>query len=211
MDFSQLKQKVYLHFIFKIIIYIELFEKSELFLYYQFLGEILNLYDKLDQPVVENDQYQDVLILCDKASSLPSDPRGVYKNFCKKLSRNLLLLNYGGYGGGDYFKYCDILYMWMYFEIKKNSISNEITQNFFNESSEIIKPKLIKSSCSYFNFNEKNQEPTKLMKLRIFEYNISIFKNTLNDINALNNCSCLKYIYECINIYKGMHRNYCFG
>ncbi|KMZ83254.1 hypothetical protein PVBG_05224 [Plasmodium vivax Brazil I] len=205
MGFSQLKEKVCLQFIFKIIIYKELFEKS--FIIYT--GDILNLYDKLDQAVVENDQYPDILNLCGRGTLFEKDHTGEYKKFCKKLLNNLLLLTKDDYGGDNFSKYCDILYIWMYFEIKKNNIPDDITKPIFDNSIVMIKTKLRKNPCPYFNFNENYHEPTKLMKLRIFEHNTSTFQNILNNISKPNNCSCLEYVYECINIYKEMNNEFC--
>ncbi|KMZ89769.1 hypothetical protein PVMG_04599 [Plasmodium vivax Mauritania I] len=172
-------------------------------------GEILKLYEPLDKPVVENDPYQVVLKLCDNVSLLSSDFTEEHKNFCKKLSRNLLLLDYGGYGGGDFFKYCDILYMWMYFEINRNSISNEITKEIFNKSTEIIKSKIINKHCPYFNFNENHHETRKLMKLSIFNYNVDTFQSMLKGEINPNVCSIIRYIYRCIVIYRDMNSRYC--
>ncbi|KMZ99260.1 hypothetical protein PVNG_02143 [Plasmodium vivax North Korean] len=182
---------------------------NENIILYKFLEEILNLYDILDKPLVEKGQNEEHFNLCNSFPWLKGDNEGEYNKFCKKLLNNLLLLSNSNYGDGNFFKYCDILYMWMYFEIKEKDIPNEITKKSFNESSQMIISTLRKTPCPYLNFNEKHEEPTKLMKLRIFQHNISIFQNTLNDKKALNNCSCLKYIYECINIYKEMNSKYC--
>ncbi|VUZ96306.1 PIR protein [Plasmodium vivax] len=139
------------------------------------------------------------------------DTTGEYIKFCKNLSKNLLLLADCDYTGEKFNKYCDILYMWMYFEINRNGIPNNITEQLFNASAQVVTTKRYKTPCHYFNFNEKYYEPTKLMKLRIFEKNTSIFTNNLNDIKGLNYCSCLKYVYECVNIYREMHKDFCLG
>ncbi|KMZ77176.1 hypothetical protein PVIIG_06351 [Plasmodium vivax India VII] len=99
----------------------------------------------------------------------------------------------------------------MYFEIRKNSISNEITQKIFDQSTEIIKPKRRKIPCSYFNFNEKHQEPTKLMKLRIFNYNVDTFQSMLKGEIDQKVCSLIRFIYKCILIYRDMNSKYCSG
>ncbi|VUZ99396.1 PIR protein [Plasmodium vivax] len=184
-------------------------EFSELKEKYQFLGEILKVYDILDKPVVENGQQQENFDLCNIAPWLRDDIKGEYKNFCKKLLNNLLLLAHGNYGGDNFFKYCDILYMWMYFEIKKRDIPNDIAGKIFNDSYAMINSTHSKTLCPYLNFNEKHQEPTRLMKLRIFEYNTSTFQKILNNISDPDNCSCLEYVYECINIYNDMNKKFC--
>ncbi|KMZ77023.1 hypothetical protein PVIIG_05220 [Plasmodium vivax India VII] len=185
---------------------------SELKQNYQFLGDILNLYDKLDQDEVENDQYQDILKLCDIAPSLQDEPTGMYKKYCKKLLNNLLLLTQDDYGGVNFSKYCDILYMWMYFEINKNSIPYNIAQQLFNASAGMITSKLRnKTPCPYFMFNEKIQEPTKLMNLRIFNNNADTIRNLLMDHDKSKDCNLKKYVYECVDIYKKMIGSYGFS
>ncbi|KMZ95743.1 hypothetical protein PVMG_05342 [Plasmodium vivax Mauritania I] len=176
---------------------------------YQFLGDILNLYDKLDQPGGENDQNKEILILCDKAPLLKRDT-GEYKKFCKKLLNNLLLLTKDDYGGNNFLKYCDILYMWMYFEIKKNDIPDDITKPIFDQSVMMIKKKLTKTTCPYFNFNEKINEPTKLINLHIFNNNVDTIQGLLKNSDKSKYCYLKKYVYECVNIYKEMNKTYNF-
>ncbi|SCA60367.1 VIR protein [Plasmodium vivax] len=177
---------------------------------YPFLEEIWDIYNSYI--VNENkSEYDEILSYCDKSPLLRSDTTGKYIKFCKNLSRNLLLLADCDYTGEKFNKYCDILYMWMYFEINRNGIPNNITEQLFNASTQVVTTKRYKTPCHYFNFNEKYYEPTKLMKLRIFEKNTSIFTNNLYDIKELNYCSCLKYVYECVNIYREMHKDFCLG
>ncbi|KMZ77253.1 hypothetical protein PVIIG_05206 [Plasmodium vivax India VII] len=202
MEFSQLKQEVYLQFIFKIIIYKKLLEKS-----YKFLGEILKWYDTLDQPVVEDEQYQGIFKLCDYASMFRTDTTGRYIIFCKKLSRNLLLLK--DYYNDDFLKGCSNLYVWLYFEIKKNSIPNNITENIFKELTKFLQSKRSKLPCPYFNFNEKHHEPINLIKLRIFNDNVDTFQNMFKGIVKSDDCSVKRYVYKCIEIYRAMNSNYC--
>ncbi|KMZ95737.1 hypothetical protein PVMG_05336 [Plasmodium vivax Mauritania I] len=128
---------------------------------------------------------------------------------CKKLFRNMLLLADSNYGSGNYFKYCDMLYIWIYFEIKKKGLTSSIIEETFKQLVKIITDKLGKKSCSYFSFSDKLEEPEKLIKLRILEHNTSTFQNILKYTSDPNNCPCLKYVYECINIYIDMNNRFC--
>ncbi|KMZ95728.1 hypothetical protein PVMG_05327 [Plasmodium vivax Mauritania I] len=185
MDFSQLKKE------------------------YKFLGDILNLYDELDKPLIEDAKYQGILNSCDSAPFLKNDLTGVYKNFCKKLSINMLLLADRDYKGDELIKYCDIFYIWMYFEINKYSIPNEITNELFKASTRVVTSKRSKTPCPYLNFNEKIHEPTKLMKLHIFNNNVYTLQSMLKSAIESDECSLKRYVYKCIEIYRDMYSKYC--
>ncbi|KMZ98983.1 hypothetical protein PVNG_03822 [Plasmodium vivax North Korean] len=184
-------------------------EYSQLKEKYKFLGEILKFYDTLEEPVPANYLYQPILNLCDTGSLLQGDNAEKYIKFCKKISRNLLLLADLDYRGDIFIKYCGILYMWMYFEIIKNSIPNNIPEKIFYKLIEIIKDKLKKTPCPYINFNEKHHKPTKLIKLHIFNDNADTFQSMLKDVRKSDDCSLKRYIYKCIEIYRDMHSTYC--
>ncbi|KMZ88609.1 hypothetical protein PVBG_04818 [Plasmodium vivax Brazil I] len=177
---------------------------------YPFLKEIWDIYNSFVVNV-NGSEYVEILPYCDNAPLLKSDTTGEYIKFCKKLSRNLLQIADGNYTGDKFMKYCDILYMWMYFELKKNRISNEITEKILKGSTQIIKNKLSKNPCPYLNFNEKHHEPTKLMILRIFNDNIVTFQNMLKGIIKSDECSVKRYVYKCIEIYRDMNSKYCSG
>ncbi|SCA83615.1 hypothetical protein PVT01_000066200, partial [Plasmodium vivax] len=178
---------------------------------YQFLGEISTFYDTLDEPAEKNVHYEGISSICDNALFLQNDPKGKYKIFCKKLLKNLLLLADRNYKIDKFIKYCDILYMWMYFEINKNIIPNNIAEQLFKESANIIRSNLInKTPCSYFKFNEKIHEPTKLMKLRIFINNVDTIVSLLKNRDESKDCNLKKYVYECVDIYKEINKPYTF-
>ncbi|KMZ99309.1 hypothetical protein PVNG_02192 [Plasmodium vivax North Korean] len=166
------------------------------------------MHDKFIQNV-NGSEYMQIFNSCDTGEYFQKPDMQKYKNICKQLSRNLLLLANGDHGDDNFFKYCDMLYIWMYFEIKEKGFSNSIIEEIFQSTEQMITQKLKKKYCSYFSFSDKLQEPEKLIKLRIFEHNTSTIKNILNNIDEPNNCSCLEYVYECINIYKDMHKRYC--
>ncbi|KMZ77241.1 hypothetical protein PVIIG_05194 [Plasmodium vivax India VII] len=182
-------------------------EFSQLKQEYKILGEILKWYDTLNQPVVEEEQYKEIFKLCDKAPMFQSDTTGNYLNFCKKLSRNLFLLK--GVYNDDFKKRCSNLYVWLYYEIMNNTIPNDITESIFNQSINIIQHKLSKTPCPYLNFNEKHQEPTKLMKLSIFNDNADTFQGMLKGEIKSDDCSLKRYVYKCIEVYREMNSKYC--
>ncbi|KMZ95733.1 hypothetical protein PVMG_05332 [Plasmodium vivax Mauritania I] len=166
------------------------------------------MYDNFIQNV-NGSEYRQILNSCDTGEFFRDSTKEDYKNMCKKLSRNLLLLSNGDYEYDKFFKYCDMLYIWMYFEIKEKGFSNSIIEEIFKHSVQMITQKLKKKYCSYFSFSDKLQEPEKLIKLRILEHNTSTFQNILNYTSDPNNCPCLKYVYECINIYIDMNNRFC--
>ncbi|KMZ99332.1 hypothetical protein PVNG_02215 [Plasmodium vivax North Korean] len=204
MEFSQLKQEVCLQFILKIIIYEELFEKSLIIFT---CGDILKLYNKLDETVVENDENKEILKLCDNAATFDTNLRDVEKIVCKKLLNNLLQLKNDKYDD-DFKKLCSNLYVWLYFKINKPRISNDIIKKIFElpNSTEYIQRKY--NYCPYFSFNDKIRNPESIMKLRIFNDNSDTFQSMLKDRNKLKDCDLRKYVYECIKIYQEMNRTY---
>ncbi|VUZ99424.1 PIR protein [Plasmodium vivax] len=176
---------------------------------YKFLGDILNLYDELDQHLVEDEQYQGIYRSCDRSSLLQDDHTGNYKKFCKKLSINLLQLAERNYTGYKFIKYCDIFYIWMYFETNKYSIPNEITKSLYDASTQLVTSIRKKIPCPYFNFNENIHEPKKLMNLRIFNNNVDTIQSKLKGAIESDECSLKRYVYKCIKIYRDMHSTYC--
>ncbi|KMZ76581.1 hypothetical protein PVIIG_05911 [Plasmodium vivax India VII] len=163
------------------------------------------MYDKFAQPLNEENNSPQA-IACDRIKVYKGDH--VDK---QKKNINSFLLYDENYENDVLNKYCDILYIWLYFEIKKNKFSSSIIDKNFDESINMVRSSRKQKPCPYFSFSENLHEPENLMKLRIFIDNIETLKTILDNINELNNCSCLEYVYECINIYKDMHRVYCSG
>ncbi|SCO65479.1 VIR protein, partial [Plasmodium vivax] len=175
---------------------------------YPFFEDLWKMYDTFAKSLNEEDDRKHSSV-CNEVRIYKGDHVEKQKNTCKLLLRNSFLLYDRNYGSDVLFKYCDILYIWLYFEIRKNNFSSSIIDQIFNESIQMISRQ--QKTCPYYSYSEYLHEPEKLMKLRIFNYNIENIKKILNNIDEPNNCSCLKYVYECINIYKNIHRNYCVG
>ncbi|KMZ77197.1 hypothetical protein PVIIG_06113 [Plasmodium vivax India VII] len=49
------------------------------------------------------------------------------------------------------------------------------------------------------------------MKLSTFNKNAEIFQSILMKKNDSNDCSCQKYVLDCVNLYNDMHRKHCSG
>ncbi|SCA83599.1 VIR protein [Plasmodium vivax] len=166
------------------------------------------MYDKFADTLNDeyNMQYSDA---CDGVQLNKGDRVKKQKNTCKALLRNSLLLYDRKYESDVLIKYCDILYIWMYFEIKNNMLSSSLIDQIFRGSIKKVSGNAQIKHCPYFSYSENLHEPEKLMKLSIFNDNIETLKKILNNINDSNNCSCLEYVYECINIYNDMNNRFC--
>ncbi|KMZ76635.1 hypothetical protein PVIIG_06402 [Plasmodium vivax India VII] len=176
---------------------------------YPFLNEVWTFYNELDKTLNETDNgaYSQG---CSTLRIYENVRINEQKNTCTRLFKNTFLLSNRDYRTDDFNKYCDILYIWLYFEIQKYNLNAQIINQIFQGSINAAQKKSrTKFSCPYFSYNEKLEEPEKLIKLRIFQYNTSTIKNILNNINHPDNCSCLEYVYECINIYYDMNNKFC--
>ncbi|KMZ77069.1 hypothetical protein PVIIG_05444 [Plasmodium vivax India VII] len=206
MDFSQLKQKVYLQFIFKIIIYKELFEKSVIIIICN--KTILTFYNKLEESVVGDDQYQIVLNLCNKPNTFKTRHTTEKKNTCKKLLRNLFLCS--RLDRDEVMNCCGNLYVWLYFEIEKSSISNEIIKKIFELPTSDENEGLRYYACPYATFNDEIDNPENLMKLSIFNDNVATFHSILKESKESKDCDLKRYVYECVDIYNKINKAYDF-
>ncbi|CAG9474613.1 unnamed protein product [Plasmodium vivax] len=182
MDFSQLKQK------------------------YKFLENILNLYGEMDKPVEKKDQYEDFLNLCDNENAYSTNPKNDEKQTCRIILRNFSLCHVFGLENVMYC--CSNLYVWLYFDIKKSRISNDIIKKIF----ELPKLKVGKWSqhfhCPYVKFTEQTHNPEDIMKLSIFNDNADRFQSMLKDRNNINDCYLKKYVLECVDIYNKTNKAY---
>ncbi|KMZ89721.1 hypothetical protein PVMG_04551 [Plasmodium vivax Mauritania I] len=153
------------------------------------------------------DENQDILNSCDNDSTFNSKPTIEQKNTCKKLLRNLLLCNDSN--SVEFMKCCRNLYVWLYFEIKNYTLSNDIIQNIFKLPNLRIKQVARPKYCPYFSFNDNLHKPGELIKLRIFNDNIDKFHNLLNNTEYSRNCFFKKYFYECVNTYIDLNGQFC--
>ncbi|KMZ95739.1 hypothetical protein PVMG_05338 [Plasmodium vivax Mauritania I] len=169
---------------------------------------MIKFYNNLEEPVTKNDQYQDFLNLCDKENVFITNLTGNEKNTCKKILRNFILCYNPDVN--KFFNCCGNLYVWLYFEIKKTGISNDNVKNIFDLPMSIEYSKRKYNSCPYITFNDGVENPENLMKLSIFNDNASIFNSMLKDKKESNYCYLIKYVYECVDIYRELNRIYEF-
>ncbi|VUZ99406.1 PIR protein [Plasmodium vivax] len=149
---------------------------------------------------------------CENVSIYGEDRLNEQKNTCKRLFRNTFLLSDGGYSTEDFNKYCDILYIWLYFEIEKNKLDAKIINKIFQDSIRVaLQKSRNKISCPYVSYHEILHEPEKLMKLSIFNDNSETFESILKKKNDPNDCSFQMYVVDCVNIYNDMYGKHCSG
>ncbi|CAG9474705.1 unnamed protein product [Plasmodium vivax] len=178
---------------------------SQLTKEYPFLGKILTLYDKLDEPVDADHPNKDIINLCDKENTFNTSLATDQKITCKKLLRNLLLCN--SLNCDNFINFCSNLYVWLYFEIKKSGISNDIIKNIFELPKLREKGVINYIYCPYDTFNDQKHDPEDLMKLSIFNNNVYTFQSLLKDSKVSNYCYLKNYVYECVNIYNKNNKN----
>ncbi|SCA81951.1 VIR protein [Plasmodium vivax] len=178
---------------------------------YPFLEDIWKLYVEFDKSVDEDKIKGAYNALCDVVRRGEGIAEGMHKDFCMKLVRNL-----GPFANNPKYdrpnsERCQILNHWVYYMTKKSNIPDNFTSKIFYKSNEIIYEINKNRTCLYYSYKEKLKEPSNIIKI----FNL---QNTVNDLvsilmkdNHENNCSCRKFISECIKVYKDMNREYCSG
>ncbi|KMZ83212.1 hypothetical protein PVBG_05182 [Plasmodium vivax Brazil I] len=132
------------------------------------------------------------------------------KNFCLKLVRNL-----GRYslGAPPYFNpsidRCKILYYWIYNSARKEKIPDKIISECFTDYFNFMEGIGTPAKCFYFSYDDTYEEPMNIIILDIFQSNMNIIENKLDDTDASINFPLRKYICECIEVYKKMYKQYC--
>ncbi|SCO73004.1 Plasmodium vivax Vir protein, putative [Plasmodium vivax] len=176
---------------------------------YPFLENVWDIYDKFFETINER-EYTSTLSFCDIEDMFIKDNKGVHRQICKKLARNLLSLADSGYGAHELLKRCNILYIWLYLEIKKNELSDDTVKFIFDGLNKIINMMHKEAPCPYFSFKENLHKPEDLMELRIFNDNIVTVQNILLEESYNDSyCSCQKYVNYCFNKYKSLKNEYC--
>ncbi|KMZ83169.1 hypothetical protein PVBG_05774 [Plasmodium vivax Brazil I] len=132
-----------------------------------------------------------------------------YNEFCKKLLRNL-----GAYSDDPLIYIpnstrCKNLYNWLYYLIMKHKIPDDIISKIFQESKNIMDVAGNKNMCPYNTYSEFLDEPDEMLKINHFDDNINNIKVILMDDEHKDNCSCRKYIYDCVRMYNKMNTKYC--
>ncbi|KMZ88610.1 hypothetical protein PVBG_04819 [Plasmodium vivax Brazil I] len=104
--------------------------------------------------------------------------------------------------------FCSNLYVWLYFEIKKSRISNDIVKEIFELP--MSRENEGHNYCVYDSFNDEINNPENLIKLGIFNYNVDTFQSMLKHSEKSKDCYLKKYVYECVDIYYKIKNAYNF-
>ncbi|CAI7724148.1 PIR protein [Plasmodium vivax] len=176
---------------------------------YSFLNDIWNSYDEFDRPVDYDKDNHHYDVVCQRIIELSDGDIKKHKNICMKLIRN-----FGHYS--ENFKFlnskpedCTNLNNWVYNSMRKYNILDNIIVKCFQDYINFMKGIHTESRCSYYSYDDKYEEPINIIILNIFESNMNIILHTLNGAYDYINLPLLKYICECIKIYKEMYKKHC--
>ncbi|KMZ99307.1 hypothetical protein PVNG_02190 [Plasmodium vivax North Korean] len=131
-----------------------------------------------------------------------------YKNVCMKLMKNLGVYPDDMTPKNLSNKHCNTLNYWLYYVQDKVKIPAELIKTIFEQSNEMVPSDSNQYKCVN-KYDEKIKDPLELIKLYNLQDNIEIFLSTLKQKGTHDYCSCKKYIYACVNIYKNMNEKYC--
>ncbi|KMZ89732.1 hypothetical protein PVMG_04562 [Plasmodium vivax Mauritania I] len=175
---------------------------------YPFLINTWNLYEEFDKPVVDEERIVFYDNICKVVIGWDERNNENYKNVCKKLMKNLGVHYNDTRPQSHSNERCKILNYWLYYVTNKTKIPGELIDKIFKKSNDIVFSDPDKPIC--FNiYDEKVKDPLKIIKLYNLQENIETFLSTLKKKGSDDYCSCKKYIYDCVNIYKDMNNTYC--
>ncbi|KMZ89777.1 hypothetical protein PVMG_04607 [Plasmodium vivax Mauritania I] len=132
-----------------------------------------------------------------------------YKEFCMKLVRNLGAHSTDPKKNRPNTARCKHLYYWLYYLIMKHKIPDDIIKEIFQKSKDIVDADGNENMCSYNKYSEFLDKPEEMLKINLFDDNIIKIKGILMENEHRDNCSCRKYIYDCVRMYKEMNSKYC--
>ncbi|KMZ76762.1 hypothetical protein PVIIG_05870 [Plasmodium vivax India VII] len=173
---------------------------------YPFLEKVWNKYNEFDKPL-ESDKYK-YEPFCNPLMVKLADYNEQNKIFCYKLVRNL-----GRYSVDSKFKYftsedCTNLNNWVYNSMKKDNISHEIINECYEDYFDIVRATHTKMICPYNSYDDM-YEPINIIMLKIFESNVNVLVNILNQENNSFTSSCQNYVCELVNIYNYINSIFC--
>ncbi|KMZ77101.1 hypothetical protein PVIIG_06434 [Plasmodium vivax India VII] len=131
-----------------------------------------------------------------------------YKNVCMKLMKNLGVHPNDTRPKRPGSERCKTLIYWLYYVTNKVKIRYEFINKIFQESNELVFSDPKQPIC-FNTYDEKIKDPLKIIKLYNLQENVDIFLSTLKKKGTDDYCSCKKYIYDCVDIYKDMNKMYC--
>ncbi|KMZ83434.1 hypothetical protein PVBG_05946 [Plasmodium vivax Brazil I] len=177
---------------------------------YPFLSDIWNSYN-FDKPMDYSSDNFEILRLCNNRETYETSPTEKHKNICKDLLKNLKILSNNNYSNIDtFFTGCKNLNNWLYFKEKELAVSSDIVNKIFQAYKQIKKAIYHSHDCDYYTFDKRFNESEKLINLRIFNYNFETIQRLLKDSIKSQDCKLIKYVYECVDVYKKMNITYRF-
>ncbi|KMZ99315.1 hypothetical protein PVNG_02198 [Plasmodium vivax North Korean] len=176
---------------------------------YRFLDKVWNTYYQFDNSVDDDPDKYKYEGFCDPLMKRLGDDDVENKKFCLKLVRNL-----GRYSHNFKFQqftseYCTNLNNWVYDSIKKYKNPHNIIDKCYEDYTEFVREIGNRTICPYYKYDDMYKEPINIIILKIFESNMNIIQNALEEEYDSNNIPLRNYICECINIYKEMDKTYC--
>ncbi|SCA81827.1 VIR protein [Plasmodium vivax] len=176
---------------------------------YSLLKDIWTTYDAFDKDVENDTNRNKYISVCSYFIDPLNEEKEKHKEFCMKLVRNL-----GHYSGNYGFltyrgNRCLNLNNWMYDSMMKYKIPKFIITKCFKEYNDHMKQIGRNPRCFDYSYDHVNEDTKNIIIFKIFESNIDIFKNILEDKIDLVHCSCQKFIKDVVSIYKYMKYKYC--
>ncbi|KMZ98972.1 hypothetical protein PVNG_03811 [Plasmodium vivax North Korean] len=179
---------------------------------YPFLDKIWTLYDEFNESIDNLDHEKDDSVsMCKLIMGKVPGNNEWYNKLCIKLIRNL-----GAFSiikNNDKNKYnierCKNINSWLYYIIKNNEVHQGVITDIFTQSNNLMGDHNIKHQCSNYLYKDKYINPDQIIKLINLEDYMNDFLSILKDNNHKNHCLCRKFIFDCVNIYKKMYKEYC--
>ncbi|KMZ77252.1 hypothetical protein PVIIG_05205 [Plasmodium vivax India VII] len=160
---------------------------------YPFLNNIWDLYDSFDKPVVGGSK-EIYDLICKLATDSLHNDKTEYYNICMKILRNLDLNGGNQVEGVTHSIRCNHVNNWLYNSKDKINLSNKnIMDRIFDLSGTLTKGNK-RYECLYYSYDENYEDPINIIRLRIFDDNMEIIKNTLMRKGQQNYNFCQKYM-----------------
>ncbi|KMZ77183.1 hypothetical protein PVIIG_06377 [Plasmodium vivax India VII] len=175
---------------------------------YPFLINTWNLYEEFNKPVVGDEQILFYDTTCQVVLGRANKSNENYKNVCMKLMKNLGVYSNELRPKNPSNERCKTINYWLYYVTNMTVIPAEIIKTIFEQSNKIAFSGKNQHIC-FNTYDEEIINPLKIIKLYNLQDNIETFLSTLKKKGSADYCSCKKYIYDCVNIYKDMNDTYC--
>ncbi|SBS82100.1 PIR Superfamily Protein [Plasmodium ovale curtisi] len=175
---------------------------------YPFFKNIWGLYDIFNSSLNSNDSSR-YNAICKGIITEDNLEKPLKTELCMKLLRNLVTLSYMTIPEMNFNDRCRNLNDWLFYQTKQIIIDDNVISKIFGELEEKASEFNYNKKCYYSAYNTNFNEPENIIKIKYFVDNITTIKSTLEENNSSSYCLCRNYIYECIDIYRKMIKQYC--